>query len=166
MQRILKLWNPCSYSWSVECWVPTVWGETRDQPDKTWFSFLTCTPSHLNLRKFILSWKAMTFLGTGGNNWRIPAYWQNTSFFSHFCVVVQLQLSPFFPHKSPTPTIPTSHPDPIPLWFCPCVLYRCSWEPFSLSFPLSPLTSPLVTVSLFLIPLSLVIFCLLVCFVD
>ena len=71
------------------------------------------------------------------------------------------------PHHSPPPQpppLPTL--DPTPLWFCPCVLYTCSWKLFCLSPPLSPPTSPLVTVSLFFISMSLVIFCLLVCFAD
>ena len=64
----------------------------------------------------------------------------------------------------PTPSKPTSlpcfHPPP---WFCPCVLYSSSWKPFS---PLSLLLSPLAIVRLFLISMSLVIFCLLFSFVD
>ena len=78
-------------------------------------------------------------------------------FFNYF-TSVQLQLSSF----TPTPAITTSLPCfNLPPWFCPCVLYRCSWK---LSSPLSPPHSPLVTVRLFLISVSLVIFCLLVCF--
>ena len=68
------------------------------------------------------------------------------------------------PLPSSTPVITTSlfcfhHP----LGFCPCVLYTCSWKPFS---PLSLPTSTLVIVILFLISMSLVMFFLLVCFVD
>ena len=64
----------------------------------------------------------------------------------------------------PTPTkltsLPCFHPPP---WFCPGVLYSSSWK----SFPsLSPPHSPLVTVKLFLISISLFIFCLLFSFVD
>ena len=65
------------------------------------------------------------------------------------------------PQPSPPPTI-----SPTPPWLCLCVLYTCSLTtlpPFPL---LSPPTSPLVTLSVFLISMSLVIFCLLVCFVD
>ena len=71
--------------------------------------------------------------------------------FFTFFIVVQVQLSPFppappfHPSHSPLPTL-----GPTPLWFCPCVLYTCSWKPFPLLPPLSPLPSPLVTVSLFL----------------
>ena len=67
-------------------------------------------------------------------------------------------------HFLPTPAKPTSlprlHPPP---WFCPCVLYSSSWKPFS---PLSPPPSPLAIVRLFLISMSLVIFCLLFSSVD
>ena len=52
-----------------------------------------------------------------------------------------------------------------PLWLCPWVLYTCSLTTLSLS-PIISLRSPLVTLSLFFISMSLVIFCLLVCFVD
>ena len=84
-------------------------------------------------------------------------------FFNYF-IVVQLQLSAFYPHHYPhTPAKPTSllcfHPPP---WFCPCVLYSISWKPFPL---LSPSLSPLA-LRLFLISVSLVIFCLLFSSVD
>ena len=62
------------------------------------------------------------------------------------------------PQPSPPPTL-----DPTPHWFCPCVLHTCSWKTFLLFPPLSLPTSPLVTVSLFFVSMSLVIFCLLVC---
>ena len=70
-------------------------------------------------------------------------------------LVVQVQLSPFTLNHSPRsqPSLPPI-PDPTPTWFCPCVLYTCSWKPFHLSPPLSPPTSPLVTVSLLLISMS------------
>ena len=66
------------------------------------------------------------------------------------------------PFPIPTAAIPTSLVS-MPPWFCPCVLYSCSRKPFS---PSSLPLSPLVTVSLFSISVSLVIFCLLVCFID
>ena len=77
-----------------------------------------------------------------------------------------------FPTTTPPNPLPQPQPSPLPtldlnpFWFCPCVLYRCSWKPFPLFPPLSPPTFPRATVSLFLISMSLVIFCLLVCFVD
>ena len=46
---------------------------------------------------------------------------------------------------------------------CPCVLYSSSYRPLS---PLSPPHSPLAVVTMFLISVSLVIFCLLFSFVD
>ena len=65
-----------------------------------------------------------------------------------FLIVVQVHLSPFSPHRSPTtPGIPTSHLrsyPPLVLSMCP--LYRyCQFV---------------------IISVSLIIFCLLVCFVD
>ena len=70
----------------------------------------------------------------------------------------------FFPSLDPTPAKPTSlpcfHPPP---WFCLCVLYSSSWNPFS---PLSLPPSPLTIVRLFLTSMSLAIFCLLFSFVD
>ena len=70
----------------------------------------------------------------------------------------------FSPLLYPTPAKHTSppcfHPPP---WFCLRVLYSSSWKPFSL---LSLPPSPLATVRLFLISMSLVIFCLLFSSVD
>ena len=64
------------------------------------------------------------------------------------------------------PQPPASHLQTYPLWLCPCVLYTCSLMdlPFFPHFPSLP--SPLVAVSLFFISMFLVVFCLLVCFVD
>ena len=72
-----------------------------------------------------------------------------------------------FVHYSPSPQ-PSPPPslNPDLLWLCPYVLYTCSCQTFPLFPPLSPPCSPLVTDSLLLISMSLVIFCLLVCFVD
>ena len=84
-------------------------------------------------------------------------------FFNSF-ILVQLQLFAFSSHHSPNPTKPTSLPCYYPPpWFCSCVLYSSSSKPFP-SF--SPSPSPLVIVRLFLISMSLVIFCLLFSFVD
>ena len=82
-------------------------------------------------------------------------------FFLHiFFIVVQVQLSPFPHHHSPLPqTFPLPTLDPAPLWFCHVSFTHVSEKPFPLFPPLSPPTSALVTVSLFLISMSLVIFC-------
>ena len=45
-----------------------------------------------------------------------------------------------------------------PLWFCPCVLYTCSLMTLPLFSPDIPPSSPLVSVSLFFISMSLVYF--------
>ena len=49
-------------------------------------------------------------------------------------------------HPSPPPSLASTPP-----WFCSCILYSCSWKPFPSFPPLSPPTSPLVTVTSFLI---------------
>ena len=65
----------------------------------------------------------------------------------------------FSPSLHPTLASPTSLPHLYPPpWFYPCVLYGSSYRPLS---PLSPPHSPLAIVTLFLISMSLVIFCLL-----
>ena len=70
----------------------------------------------------------------------------------------------FSPSLHPIPANPTSLPHLyLPPWFCPCVLYSSSCNPLS---SLSPPHSPLAIVKLFLISMSLVIFCLLFSFVD
>ena len=70
----------------------------------------------------------------------------------------------FSPSLHPTPAEPISlphlHPPP---WYCPCVLYSSSCNPFS---SLSPPHSPLASVRLFLTSMSLVIFCLLFSSID
>ena len=70
-------------------------------------------------------------------------------FYYIFFTVVQVQLSPFSPHHSPThPRLPPY--DPTPLWLCPCVLYTCSLMALPLLSPTIPLSpSSLVTVCLF-----------------
>ena len=65
-------------------------------------------------------------------------------------------------HSTPANLTSLSHFYP-PLWLCPCVLYSSSCNFLS---PLSPPHSPLAIVTLFLISMSLVIFCLLFSFVD
>ena len=70
----------------------------------------------------------------------------------------------FSPSLHPTPDSPTSLPHLYPPpWFCLCVLYSSSYTPLS---PLSPPHSPLAIVTMFLISMSLVTFCLLFSFVD
>ena len=65
----------------------------------------------------------------------------------------------FSPSLHPIPANPTSLPHLyLPPWLCPCVLYSSSCKPLS---PLSPPHSPRVIGRLFLISMSLVIFCLL-----
>ena len=72
----------------------------------------------------------------------------------------------FFPIAFPFPIPPHSHSQSP---HCPCLwaLYLCS---FACPFPFFPLLptplSPLVTVSLFFISKSIVLFCSFVCFVD
>ena len=86
--------------------------------------------------------------------------------FSHSFIVVQGQLSPFPPHHSPLPQpspLPTL--DPNPLCLCPSFLYTYSLMTLPLFPSVSAPLSLLVTVNFF-ISISLVIFCLLVCFVD
>ena len=52
------------------------------------------------------------------------------------------------------------------LWLCPWVLYACSLMTLPLLCPVTLSPSPLVPVCLFFISMSLVLFCLLVSFVD
>ena len=70
----------------------------------------------------------------------------------------------FSPLLPATPAKPISLPCFCPPpWFCRCVLSSGSWKPFP---PLSTPPSPLAIVRLFLISVTLVIFCLLFSFVD
>ena len=57
----------------------------------------------------------------------ISSYSYCTFWGAFFFIVVQLQLSPFPPHNSslPYPPLPPTL-NPIPLWFCPQVLYTRS----------------------------------------
>ena len=86
--------------------------------------------------------------------------------FHFFLIVVQVQLSAFHPYNS-HPPYPSPPPtlNPTALWLCPCALYTCSWWPFPFLLPLSPshFSSGYCH---FFISMSLVIFCLFVCFVD
>ena len=86
-------------------------------------------------------------------------------YFLNYFIVVQSQLSAFSPHYSPphpsqTHIPPLLPPSPLVLSMCP---YSSSRKFF---FPLSPPLSPLAIVRLFLISMSLVIFCFLFSFVD
>ena len=87
-------------------------------------------------------------------------------YFTFFLLLFKYRCLHFSPPLSPTQHSPPPTLDPTLLWFCSRVLYTCSLTtlaPFSL---LSPPTYLLVTVSLFLISVSVVTFCLFVCFVD
>ena len=79
--------------------------------------------------------------------------------FLNYFIVVQLQLSAFSPHHCPHPSQPTSLASTLPLGFVHVSFIVVPSNPF----PHYP-TSPLVTVRLFLISMSLVIFCLLFSF--
>ena len=80
------------------------------------------------------------------------------NFYGYSITVVCL----FSPSLHPTPAEPTSlphlHP---PSWFCPSVLYSSSCNPLLPLFPTPP-----TIVRLFLISMSLVIFCLLFSSID
>ena len=85
-------------------------------------------------------------------------------FFPNF-LVVQVEFSAFSPHHSLIPSAPHLCPifTPPLLPMYPLQLFLQTLHPFPLKFP--PL-SPLVTVGLFSISVSLVIFYSFVCFVD
>ena len=85
--------------------------------------------------------------------------------FSPLFIVVHVQLSPF-PTTTTLPYPSYPHLPPMiltPSGFVHVAFIHVPWWSFPLSLPLFPPTSPLVTVSLFLISMSLVILCLLVC---
>ena len=89
-------------------------------------------------------------------------------FFTYFLFLFKYSCLHFPPSTPPAPPIPTSHPWSYPslaLSMCPLYMFLDDLPVFP---PLSPLPSRLVTVSLFLISISisLVIFWLFVCFVD
>ena len=86
------------------------------------------------------------------------------SYLKTFFIVVQVQLSLFFPLHSPI------HPQPLPsilptlaLSMSPLCMFLDDPSPI---FPIIPLPTPPVTNSVFFNSKSLFIFCLLVCFVD
>ena len=72
----------------------------------------------------------------------------------------------FFPLLPATSSIPFSHLDPTPFDFVHVSFIHIPWWPFPYFPPLSLSPSLLVTVSLFFISTSLVIFYLLIYFVD
>ena len=88
----------------------------------------------------------------------------------HFLIYFLLLFKYSFLHFPPTATpCPTNHLRPSilpPFGFVHMSFIHVPWWPFSLFPLLLPPTSPLVTLSVFFISVSLVIFCLLVCFVD
>ena len=94
------------------------------------------------------------------NSSKIRYKWIFKIFYCYSITVVCL----FSPSFHPTPAKPTSRPHPHPPpWFCPCVLHSSSCNPLS---SLSSPHSPLAIVRLFLISMSLVIFCLVFSSVD
>ena len=84
-----------------------------------------------------------------------------------FFIVVQVQLSPLPPNTHPRPTHPHLPPLVLPsLALSMCALCMFLDDPSPTSPHYSSPLSPLVTVNLFFISMTLVIFCLLVCFVG
>ena len=80
-----------------------------------------------------------------------------------FIHIIQLQLPPFSPITLSCSTHPIPHIQPsptLPLSMGPLYMFLDLTHPF---FPPLPLYLPLVTVSLFFISMSLVLFCSLVC---
>ena len=87
------------------------------------------------------------------------------SLFFSFFIVVQVRLSPFPPTAPPTPRHPHLPPSILPLFgFVHVSFIHVPWWLF-LSPQVFP-PPPLVTVSVLFIPMFLVLFCLLLCFVD
>ena len=88
-------------------------------------------------------------------------------FLKNYLIVVQVQLSALTPTPPPNPSHPHLPPLlPPHLGFVHVSIIVVTENPSSLALPLSSPRSPLVTVRLFLVSLSLVIFCLLACIVD
>ena len=88
----------------------------------------------------------------------ISSFFKSLYCCSFTVVCIFSSLLPSTPAKRPS--LPCFYPPP---WFCPCAPYSSSGKPFS---PLSPPQSTLAIVRLFLIWMSLVIFCLLFSSVD
>ena len=123
---------------------PNVWIPEMSEPPKPLFLSSFVNLVYLSLKKdvfyqncfsFPLFYKFCLFLPV--LLYRSPrnAYlWRNV--FSIILLLFQLQLSAFTAvekllNKPSPPPCPASTPP----WFCPSVLYNCSWKPF----PLSPL---------------------------
>ena len=87
-------------------------------------------------------------------------HWGLSIFFSIILLLFNYSCLHFLPTPAKPTFLPCCHPPP---WFCPCVLYSSSCNPLS---SLSPPHSSLAIVTMFLISMSLVIFCLLFSFVD
>ena len=124
--------------------------------------------SHQPLHMF--SWYALMLSHGSIRNAHIYLIFFNLGkllFFYHFLLLFEYSCLYFPTTISPAPPTPTSHPQSYhPLALSVGPLYMFLDDPFP-SFPCYlPPPSPLVTVSLFFISVSLVIFCLLVCFVG
>ena len=83
-------------------------------------------------------------------------------FFFYCCSSTVFCLFP--PPQPNTPTLPTSLPFPPHQVNCPCVLYNCSYKPFTL-FPCNSLHSPLWSLSA-CSQFQCLWLCLLICFLD
>ncbi|KAF6090797.1 hypothetical protein HJG60_012185 [Phyllostomus discolor] len=87
-------------------------------------------------------------------------------YLNFFLLLFKYNCLHFHPTMPPTPPISASHPLTHPLWLSPCVLHMCSlMVPPIIPYYPSP-SSSLITVRLFFISMSVVVFCLLVCFVG
>ena len=87
--------------------------------------------------------------------------------FLKFFFIVQLYCLPLSPIPLPCSTYPhLPHSILTPIVFVHVSFTHVPWWPFPFFPPLPPPCSPLVTVSLFFISVSLVLFCSFVCFVD
>ena len=78
---------------------------------------------------------------------------------SSTAVIISLPIPPHPTH----PHLPPSRLPPLAVSMCPLYMFLANLSSFP---PSAPPISPLVTVSLFFIYMSLVVFCLLVCFFD